>query len=186
MLSDNTGLKDSTFSEQIDRDLIREMIKETGAPGTLFGRGFELDEKKEEQLTIIQEKMEEDLTMLKDSDKYKDRWKKYEEITKDGLQRGRLLSFVFPPIWLVDSNNNNTPVRKIMIQRGNGKETAGVEVPTDIYSLAYYSSVAEHLKEYTTTSSDQLYKRSTSFLHKNLSAAGKYLSERGFLEKNKK
>ena len=105
MFIEGTNIETKPFSEIINRKLLKQMTKETGVPGALYGKHFQLDKEKREQLILIQKVMQRDLERLKNSSQYRENWDKFEKIREEGFKKGALQSLTFPPIWLVNSSN---------------------------------------------------------------------------------
>ena len=158
-----------------DRDLLKKMTEETtGAQEVRYGREFNLDSDKREQLGIVTQIVKNSL----ESKKQDNRWKKLQELIEEGSAKGVLMAFTFPPAWLVDGGKD-AAVQKIKLADGR----PGIQVPSEIYNLYYWDTTINCLKETVIEQSDNALRgRSARHLNKTLVELSGFFKESGLIK----
>lgn len=158
---------------KLDRKLLKKMTAETSGAQVLYGRGFNLDSERREQLEIVAQIVKN----LLESKKQDSGWKRLQELIKEGSDKGFLMSFIFPPTWLVDGGKD-APVQKTRIADGR----AGIQVPSEIYNLYYWDHVADSLEKEAMTSDENLKGRSASYLNETLLKLSAFFKENNLIK----
>lgn len=162
--------------DRVDRNVLGSMTEEASEQGALYGRGFELDVSRREQLEIITRATE----ILLDSDKNSPEWGELQRLIQEGGQKGVLSSLIRnedgAPTWLVNGGKE-TSVRKTRI--GEGKGRSAISVPERLYRIYILDEDAQSVAGVAKTDSKTLYGRSPKTLATKLNRLS------GFFKANK-
>jgi hypothetical protein len=160
--------KQTNLLGRLDRDLLKQITTETSVAQIFYGKGFNLDGDKREQLKTVAQIVKNFL----ESKKQDERWKRLQELIKEGVAKGVLMSFVFPPAWLIDGGKD-VAVQKIKITDGR----PGIQVPSEIFNLYYWDRVADNLEAEAKTSDETLKGKSVAHLNDLLHKLSAFFKE---------
>lgn len=171
----NLDNKQADLLKKLDRNLLKKMTEETmGVQEVRYGKEFNLDNDKREQLKIIAQIVKNFL----ESKKQDSRWTKLQELMKERQKKGFSGGFIFPPSWLIDGGTDAT-VQKIKLADGG----AGIQVPSEIYNLYYWDRTVDDLNETVVEQSDNALKdRSAKHLNKTLVELSSFFKESGLIK----
>lgn len=170
----NLNNEQTNLLKKLDRGLLRKIVEETtGVQEVRYGKEFNLDNDKREQLRTAAQIVKNFL----ESKKQDSRWTKFQKLMEEGQKRGLIMDFKFPPAWLVDGGKD-AEVQKIKLADGR----AGIQVPSEIYNLYYWDARADELSEEAETSDNMLKGRSAKHLNKNLVELSGFFKESGLIK----
>lgn len=168
---------------QLDRGILRQITEEAAKKDqcgpVLYGRGFELTADGRRQLELVVEIMQKALEKQKESPQ----WLRLQKLIEEGGDKGILMDLGFStehrcPRWLIDGGTS-AEVKKIRRDVG----TAAIEVPSDIYNLYYWDTMAESLSKIAKTSYDMQKGTMAAPLAGILRQLSRFFKETGLIDK---
>ncbi len=164
-----------TLEPTLDRQKLKDLTMRAGTPQVYYEKGFELSKDDKEQLEAVVKTARTFLEKFQTDT----RWRKLQELITDGANKGFLLSFNFPPSWLIDGGES-VPVKKIKIKRtpeSTTEDRPAIQVPTQIYRMYYWDRVITHIEEDLTRSPKTLHGTSPRGLSEDLTALSTFFKE---------
>lgn len=129
----NFGLEQHPLSGKINRDQLIRIIEEAKKPGAQLGKTFDLKKEDSVQIGYAAEMAEDIVEQIKKDP----RWQTMEKIIETEKNKGVIMSFKFPPEWLVSGIKKDD--FKVSINAKNNQTV--ISVPPDLY-LAYVCNEA--------------------------------------------
>lgn len=126
-----------------NRDILNKITKICSEKGAIFGKDVNLDAEDIKQLGIVADLVEGKVNEAIEND---DAWKSFEELQRELDKKGVIMSFKFPPTWLVNGGENAT-VHEQQGDKSKNESPVQIVVPERVYNAYFYIGTARQLRD---------------------------------------
>ncbi|MBI2657199.1 hypothetical protein HYX08_00725 [Candidatus Woesearchaeota archaeon] len=162
----------TALKSELDLQILQEIIKKCSVPGALFGKHVNLTDEEIRQVGLAASASEQ--IVKNHIDKEKD-WEKFQQLRKQCADKGWLISFTFPPVWLVDGGETDVELKKI-------DKVYKIVVPSRVFKLYVLQYHVKNCKEFSTKPREFYYAKMARWIGESLSIVLDILIRSGVLK----
>ena len=156
-----------------DKERLNKIMGDCSKKGATFGREINLDDEDRKQIEVANRFVEQAVDEAVEND---GEWKKFEKLRDELASKGHILSFTFPPPWLVNGGEN-AEVREEAGDKTK-KESTKIIVPSRVYNAYYYKGTVQQIRDgYVNSSNNAIRGESARHLSDKLARLAYFVKE---------